>query len=140
MPTVFTGKKPSEWTQATIDAVKAALGIPKVYRALISQSGTSAPLVKVLSNTIGAIVWSRLGVGNYAATLAGAFPQFKVAITITGNSGARYSYIGTWASVNAVHVASYYTDIVNDQISPTQQDSLLGGTDYVAHVEILVYP
>ena len=45
----------------------------KVYLAKISQIGTDAPTVVVLENTIGNIVWTRDSVGQYEATLAGAF-------------------------------------------------------------------
>lgn len=45
----------------------------KVYVAKISQTGTAAPTVTVLENTIGDIVWTRIGVGEYAATLSDAF-------------------------------------------------------------------
>ena len=50
----------------------------KVYRALLNQTGTDAPVATVLENTIGAIVWTRQGLGDYRGTLAGAFPASKV--------------------------------------------------------------
>ena len=41
----------------------------KVYTALLSQSGTDAPVATVLENTLGYdIVWSRLNAGGYTAT------------------------------------------------------------------------
>ena len=45
----------------------------KVYVAKISQTGTAAPTVTVLENTIGDIVWTRTDVGEYVATLSDAF-------------------------------------------------------------------
>ncbi len=53
---------------------------PKVYRALLSQTGTSAPSAIVTENTVGAIVWSRGAVGQYTATLSSAFPANKTFI------------------------------------------------------------
>jgi hypothetical protein len=50
----------------------------KSYVALISQTGTAAPTVTILENTIGDIVWSRNGLGAYSGTLTGAFPSGKV--------------------------------------------------------------
>ena len=45
----------------------------KVYTALLSQSGTSAPVATVLENTLGGtIVWTRSGIGSYQATLTGS--------------------------------------------------------------------
>lgn len=42
----------------------------KVYTALLTQSGTDAPVATVLENTLGDIVWSREGEGIYKATSA----------------------------------------------------------------------
>jgi hypothetical protein len=43
----------------------------KVYRALLSQSGTDAPEVQVLVNTFGvAVNWTRDGAGLYIGALA----------------------------------------------------------------------
>lgn len=55
----------------------------KVYSALISQSGTSAPTVTILENTIGSIVWTRTGTGEYLATLTGAFTASKTFVSLT---------------------------------------------------------
>lgn len=50
----------------------------KVYTALLSQSGTSAPTATVLENTLGGtVVWTRSSAGVYAATLAGGFTSDK---------------------------------------------------------------
>ena len=41
----------------------------KVYTALLNQTGTNAPVVTVLENTLGYdIVWSRVNAGGYTAT------------------------------------------------------------------------
>lgn len=50
----------------------------KSYVALISQTGTAAPTVTILENTIGDIVWTRFALGDYRGTLTGAFPSGKV--------------------------------------------------------------
>lgn len=49
----------------------------KVYTALLSQIGTDDPVATVLENTIGDIVWTRIGVGNFRGTLASAFTLNK---------------------------------------------------------------
>ncbi|QHB38504.1 structural protein [Flavobacterium phage vB_FspM_lotta8-1] len=46
---------------------------PKIYKALITQTGTAAPTVVILKNTLGNIVWSRGSTGYYLANLTGAF-------------------------------------------------------------------
>jgi len=43
------------------------------YVAKITQLLTGAPTASVFSNTIGAIVWTRVAVGSYEGTLTGAF-------------------------------------------------------------------
>ena len=57
----------------------------KVYTALLTQSGTDAPVATVLENTIGDIVWTRFNTGEYLATLAGAFIDGKTYINIGQN-------------------------------------------------------
>lgn len=54
----------------------------KIYSALLTQSGTDAPVPTVLENTIGNIVWTRGGAGIYAGTLTGAFITDKTALFI----------------------------------------------------------
>ena len=52
----------------------------KSYVALISQSGTAAPTVTILENTLGDIVWTRIGAGGYYGTLTGVFLANKTFI------------------------------------------------------------
>ena len=59
----------------------------KKYVALMSQSGTAAPTVTVLENSIGDIVWTRASTGLYRGTLIGAFTLDKtytmMSVTLT---------------------------------------------------------
>ena len=56
----------------------------KVYTALLTQTGTSAPVATVLENTLGGtIVWGRSVTGVYSATLTGAFTNNKTAVFVT---------------------------------------------------------
>ena len=51
---------------------------PKVYVALLTQTGTDAPEVTVIKNTLGGtVVWTYGDVGLYFGTLAGAFTNNK---------------------------------------------------------------
>lgn len=55
----------------------------KRYYALTTQTGTAIPTDAVLSNNLGGtIVWARLGVGDYTATLTGAFTASKTFVTV----------------------------------------------------------
>lgn len=59
-----------------------------VYTALLSQSGTNAPVATVLENTLGGtVVWTYSSTGNYQATLAGAFPANKVFFIVEQQAG-----------------------------------------------------
>lgn len=73
-----------------------------VYTALLSQSGTDAPVATVLENTLGGIVvWSYSDVGEYFGTLAGVFvlnKTFVIAAVLNG-----YAYID---NVDAVGIFS----------------------------------
>lgn len=57
----------------------------KVYTALLTQSGTDAPVATVLENTLGGtVVWSYGGVGDYTATATGLFTSGKTMVFING--------------------------------------------------------
>lgn len=60
----------------------------KVYTALLSQTGTDAPVATVLENTLGGIVWSYYDVGQYQAQLAGKLPLDKRVILISPTNAA----------------------------------------------------
>jgi len=94
------------------DAVNGGV-TPLIYKALLTQTGTNAPVATVLQNTLGGtVVWSYGGVGDYLATLAGAFPQNKtliisgatVNIPFGGNTNAT-AYL-FWDSVNTIGLYS----------------------------------
>jgi len=46
----------------------------KKYIANITQVGITDPVLTILENTIGDIVWTRIGAGQYDGVLVGAFP------------------------------------------------------------------
>jgi len=54
---------------------------PKVYVALLTQTGTNAPVATVLKNTLGGtVVWTYDSVGQYHGTLASAFTLNKTVV------------------------------------------------------------
>jgi len=92
---VYKVKKTGEVTAppATVDTELATLGQVKairpykVYSALVNQTGTSAPTVTVLENTLGGTpVFSYVAPGFYFVTLSGAFPATKTHLSITPSS------------------------------------------------------
>jgi len=57
-----------------------------VYTAVLSQSGEDAPTANVKTNTLGAVVWTRVSIGTYNGTLAGAFPSGRTWYVCAPNS------------------------------------------------------
>lgn len=98
----------------------------KVYTALLSQSGTSAPTAVILENTFGgAIVWTTLGDGQYVGTLAGAFTENKTFFIKYQATQVVNEFNITRSSANTVTLAS------------TSDTDYNGNTPF--HIEIRVY-
>ena len=91
--------------RSTVDGIKN--GGVKVYRALLTQSGTNHPSADVLENSIGEIDWTRVDTGSYLGTLNGAFPASKVWLSpfnITLGNSALFSFFRD--SNNALAIVS----------------------------------
>jgi len=58
----------------------------KIYKALMTQAGSTAPTATIIRNTIGEIIWTRSGVGIYLGTLTAAFIANKVWAIISNTS------------------------------------------------------
>lgn len=83
----------------------------KEYKALFTQTGTSAPNPIILSNTIGTIVWTRDSVGSYLGTLDGAFDDTKTLNNIFGEfNGIANTYIPI---SDQSSITGYYTMYLN---------------------------
>ena len=108
---------------------------PKVYVALLSQSGTDAPVATVLKNTLGGVpVWSYNSTGDYTATLAGAFTANKTAVFIVSKitiitDPVAGILMAESITVNTVNINSYGYDA-----------GLVFADGLVAQIKIEVYP
>ena len=59
----------------------------KIYNAVLTQSGNSAPVATVLQNTLGGtVVWTRDSEGLYFGTLASAFTPNKTLVQATNST------------------------------------------------------
>lgn len=98
-----------------------------VYTALLTQTGTNAPVATVLENTLGGtVVWSYDDTGVYVGTLTGAFPADKTVV------------FGQPRLVSSGEYASAYRD--NDNMITVEVND--GADNRLSNysIEIRVYP
>jgi len=75
------------------------------YVALLTQTGTNDPTVKVLENDLGGtVVWTRPGPagGSYKATLAGTFTADKTGWLIAPMDSNGYTARFTWNDADSI--------------------------------------
>jgi len=116
-------------TEYPIYAIKAGdvMGVNtkyKVYTALLTQSGVTAPVATVLENTIGAITLTYSAPGEYYITSSSLFTTGKVYAVITNNwdafdTGSIMTMTLTPQSASSIYIRtgnvdSHYDDILNN--------------------------
>jgi hypothetical protein len=119
------------WSLITSSAPSGSVAV-KTYRALVTQTSTSAPTATVLENSLGAaVVWARSNTGVYTATLAAAFTSDKTFIMSSGSTGAI-------TAVKDVVTARTSADVVT--VSTGAAGTAADGILSAYAIEILVYP
>ncbi len=113
---------PTRWRKLVQETINLLIGSAnsnapagvKIYKALISQSGSDAPTVVILENTIGNIVWTRTGDGVYIGTLAGAFNVLKTNYSIVQSQDSGEDTINGFnvATVNSMMITTYTLGVV----------------------------
>ena len=95
-----------------------------VYTALLTQSGTAAPVATVLENTTGAtIAWTRTGSGIYAGTISSAlFAANKTVVFVNTGAGGT---VAKWTRTSTTAVSV---------------DSTTDGIFTAGSLEIRIYP
>ena len=117
------------------DAVKAATE-PKVYIALLTQTGTDAPVATVLKNTLGGVpVWSYSNVGVYTGTLASAFTANKT-ITNINQAGVNLAFPEETGFKSFFRVNDNTVRIMTKLVSYDDANDLLDSVS----IKIEVYP
>lgn len=125
----------------TVDAhgrITLASAAYKVYVALLTQTGTSAPTATVLANTLGGtVVWARTGTGGYTATLSGAFTVNKTIVLVGHEGNVAFDYVLFTVFKNSVNSFQLATQEV-EVTGPTADhaDGILQNTE----IEVRVYP
>lgn len=113
------GSLPTDGAEVRIVVAPVEVTGVKRYVALLTQTGTDAPVATVLENSLGGtVVWSYDTIGSYTATLAGAFGQSKTTINI-GN---------TFSLSNSDNVICYSSVMGSDSISISIREA--NGTSY----------
>ncbi len=124
----------ANWVPATSGGGAASY---LVYTALLTQSGTSAPVATVLENTLGGtVVWSYDVTGSYIGTLSGAFIPAKTIImydSFSAFAGDGLVYMRCGADNNTVLVKTYFNEWAG---YPAPENSFLSNT----YIQILAYP
>lgn len=112
----------------------------KVYSALLTQTGTTAPVATVLENTLdGTPIWDYAGTGQYYATLTGAFTVDKTTVSITMSGTATVAQSNTNAIRYTNSLAGTEPDVI--VISCFKADTGVGADNLFtkAFIEIRVY-
>jgi len=93
------------------DFVATSSDVPNIYGSATLNYNTGAPVVTVLENTLGDIVWSRdgAGAGIYKGTLSNSFTSDKTILFATGNAGGDgwVFFIDTSGVPNYIHLIQY---------------------------------
>lgn len=105
----------------SIEYVGGGAGDKKIWKGLLSQTGTSAPTEIVLENTTGVTaVFAYTSVGIYTITLTGQFTADKVFVTIE-NANVNGVFSVEWVSANVYNLYSSDTTftLINDALEKT---------------------
>lgn len=89
----------------------------KVYTALLSQSGTSAPTAKVLENTLGFVpTFGYSSTGVFSINSSGGFTLDKTYISFTIRNGSGTNWIGNhlWSSSSALQITSKNSGVLTN--------------------------
>lgn len=142
------GKTAQRWKNGHFVNVKTdTINSVKVYRALLAQSGASAPTATVLENSLGGtVVWTRTGAGVYLATLTGAFAArmpFVKFSHIVQNDTALITFVypdsNQLPNGVEVHTGTYYIDNTDPDVAILASQFTDGLIDNL-WIEILVHP
>ncbi len=111
-------------------------GIPKKYVALLTQSGTDAPVPTVLENSLGGtVVWTRDDIGSYRGTLTDAFPDGRTFGLITSNNDSTADSIGWSLQAKRTTDSRFYVH------GFTEVAGVMDVSDNIqASLQVLVYP
>ena len=127
---IFAGKT-GFWSLVTSSAPAGNVAV-KTYRALVTQTASSAPTATVLENSLGGtVVWAISSTGTYTATLVGAFTSAKTFLISPGEAG-------TIAALKNVLITRTSADVVT--VTTGSGGTLENAVLSTYPITILVYP
>ena len=74
----------------------------KVYTALLTQSGTNAPVATVLENTLGTVTFTRSSTGVYFVNSSGLFTEDKTFVIMGAGANA-----GAINAINLINSSAF---------------------------------
>ena len=117
LPLVGTEELPIVQNGSTVKASIEDVKGYKTYVAILTQSDENDPVATVIQNTIGNIVWSRTGVGDFIGNLSNGFPANKTTINSEIDqfltTMADTSYTG-WIDENTVGIQTFLSSSIVD--------------------------
>lgn len=119
----------------TMQEFKVLLLGYRSYTALLTQTGTDAPVATVLENTLGDIVWTYDAVGNYIGTIDGYSFDYTKTVYFTGYN---QDNVGNPTPVISVQIGSsmyIVTTTIQNDGTGTVSDNILNTNP----IEIRVY-
>jgi len=122
----------STYTGSEIDNATSNVRPYKVYTALLTQTGTNAPVATVLENTLGAVSYIYDDVGSYIITATGLLTVNKTFIFGSAGTFSAGSLEATPISVNNAYIFTKFT-------TGNLTDNLLSVVNG-SFIEIRVYP
>lgn len=91
----------------------------KKYVALLTQSGTSAPVATILENTLGVITWTYDSAGTYLATSAALFTANKTAILLGSVNNTIDATTFLWtqnSNTSEIYVTTYVSSALSNNV------------------------
>lgn len=89
----------------------------KVYTALLTQTGTAAPVATVLENTLGVnIIWIRSGIGAYRAVLLESLVAQEKTTLLFNNHASYQNVMVAYRDGNYIQVETSYQYTGNDNV------------------------
>ena len=113
----------TEALQSVVNTFCPVLPEYTIYAALLTQSGVADPIPTELgTSTMGSIVWTRLGIGDYLGTLAAAFDVNTTAIIIGSNTMQEgVNYIAYAIDSNTIALKTSYTNLAGHTYDPQDE-------------------